>query len=217
MADRTEIPMGHADRAGQMGRMSAKNLAGGLLSGGASRKISEDTGRRTGWMFGQLIPLGGGDPIPLLKQKLLIGRRSSCDITLEFPNVSSHHCELEMKNGYWHVRDLGSSNGTKVNGERVLEHFLQPGDTIAIAKHRFEVQYTPDPDAPPPEEEDPFAKSLLEKAGITRGDRSSERSRPRRSAPPTPPPPPVAKPLPAKAPEEMDDDDRALDFLMHGE
>src|SRR4051812_37553655 len=100
-------------------------------------------------MLGQLIPLGGGGPIPLLKEKLLVGRRGSCDITLEFPNVSSYHCELEMVNGYWHVRDLNSQNGTKVNGERVIERFLQPGDTIVVAKHRFEISYTPDPSLPP--------------------------------------------------------------------
>lgn len=44
--------------------------------------------------LGMLNPCGGGDPIPLLHEKLLVGRRSSCDISLKFPNVSSHHCEL---------------------------------------------------------------------------------------------------------------------------
>ena len=58
-------------------------------------------------MLGELIPRGGGDPIPLQKTTLLIGRRSSCDIALRFANVSSRHCELELINGYWQVRDLG--------------------------------------------------------------------------------------------------------------
>ena len=69
-------------------------------------------------MLGQLIPVGGGDPIPMNRPKLLVGRRSSCDIKLDFQNVSSHHCEFELRDGYWHIRDLGSSNGVKVNGER---------------------------------------------------------------------------------------------------
>ncbi|MGH7128232.1 MAG: FHA domain-containing protein, partial [Planctomycetaceae bacterium] len=69
-------------------------------------------------MYGELIPCGGGDAIPLLKTELLIGRRSRCDVTLVFPNVSSHHCRLDLINGYWHVRDLNSRNGIKVNGER---------------------------------------------------------------------------------------------------
>lgn len=119
-------------------------------------------------MYGQLNPCGGGDPIPLLKLKLLIGRRSSCDIALKFPNVSSHHCEMELVNGYWHVRDLGSRNGIKVNGVRCDSKWLLPGDVLSVAKHKYEVAYSPQGDAPPPEDEDPFAQSLLEKAGLTR-------------------------------------------------
>ncbi|MCH7565254.1 MAG: FHA domain-containing protein [Gemmatimonadetes bacterium] len=117
-------------------------------------------------MLGELIPCGGGDPIPLLKAKLLIGRRSRCDITLRFPNVSSHHCELELCNGYWSVRDLGSRNGVKVNGVRCQSKWLMPGDIVSVAKHRYELVYTPTGDGPPPEEDDPFAISLLEKAGL---------------------------------------------------
>lgn len=117
-------------------------------------------------MLGELTPCGGGDPIPLLGVKLLVGRRSSCDICLRFPNVSSHHCELELKGGYWHVRDLGSSNGIKVNGEQCLTKCLMPGDVLHIARHRFRIDYATSGDAAPPEEEDPLAMSLMEKAGL---------------------------------------------------
>ena len=55
--------------------------------------------------YGELIPLGGGDPIPLLKKQLLIGRRESCDIVLRFANVSAHHCQLYVNGGYWYVRE----------------------------------------------------------------------------------------------------------------
>ena len=131
-------------------------------------------------MLGQLIPVGGGDPIPLLKSNLMVGRRPSCDIQLDFANVSSHHCRLEYINGYWRAADI-STNGTKVNGERIDEKFLQPGDTVSFAKHFFEIQYTPDPDGVPPVEEvDPFAMSLLEKAGLAnhdRRDRTTSRDR----------------------------------------
>lgn len=117
-------------------------------------------------MYGELNPLGGGDPIPLKRQKLLVGRRPTCDLCLPFPNVSSQHCELEMKNGYWHIQDLGSSNGLKVNGARVESKFLLPGDELTIAKHRFAIQYEPLSDAPPPEDANPFSLSLMEKAGL---------------------------------------------------
>jgi len=155
-------------------------------------------------MFGTLIPSGGGDPIPLRKATLIVGRRPSCDIQLDFPNVSSKHCEMAFVNGYWRLRDLNSSNGVKVNGVRIEgDKFVQPGDSIIFAKHKFEIDYTPDPNAPPPEEVDPFSISLLEKAGLA-GDEPRPR-RPNRPATPEPPKKP--------AKDELDDDDRALEWM----
>ena len=127
--------------------------------------------------LGHLEPVGGGDPIPLTRSRLLIGRRGNCDIVLKFPNVSSRHCELELRNGYWHVTDLGSRNGLKVNGVRTDRKFLLPGDELTVAKHRFEVLYTADPTAPPPEEEDVFSQSLMEKAGL---EKKPQARRPKR-------------------------------------
>jgi len=153
--------------------------------------------------LGELVPCGGGDIVPLLKPKLLIGRRGSCDIVLNFPNVSSHHCELELLNGFWQVRDLGSANGLKVNGQRCDSHWLQPGDILSVAKHRFELQYVPTGDAPPPEDEvDPLSISLLEKAGFTR--RKPKSTSPER--------PPAARPVTnANIGREEDD---AFQFLV---
>jgi len=125
-------------------------------------------------MYGELTPVGGGDPIPLLKKNLLIGRRESCDIVLRFSNVSAQHCQLTVNAGYWHVRDLQSRNGVKVNGVRVTDKRLDPGDILSIAKHKYEVVYSPvDLGAvgPPPPEvpgADVFSKSLLERAGLER-------------------------------------------------
>jgi len=118
------------------------------------------------------MPIGGGDPIPLLKTTLLVGRRESCDIVLRFSNVSAHHCELTVVGGYWYVKDLKSRNGTKVNGQRIVEKRVDPGDELAVAKHRYEVQYSPvDIGAigPPPADDLPdeiMKKSLLERAGL---------------------------------------------------
>jgi hypothetical protein len=123
-------------------------------------------------MYGELVPVGGGDPIPLFKKSLLVGRRESCDIVLRFPNVSTHHCQMNVSAGYWYVRDLQSRNGVKVNGERVTDKLLIPGDILAIAKHKYEIHYSPmDLGAvgPPPTEDvktDIFSKSLLERAGL---------------------------------------------------
>lgn len=158
-------------------------------------------------VLGELVPMGGGDPIPLFKPRLAIGRRSNCDIVLEFPNVSSQHCELTFENGYWLVRDLGSRNGVKVNGERVDSKWLHPGDEVSIAKHRYEISYTPSGEGPPPDEveegQNPFGRSLLEKAGLVRPERRPDRR------PPTP-----AKPNP-DLPEKFDpDEESAARFLL---
>lgn len=123
-------------------------------------------------VYGELIPVGGGDPIPLLRPTLIVGRRSDADIRLQFPNVSGSHCELALVDGYWVVKDLQSSNGTKVNGTRVAEQRLQPGDKIGIAKHVYEISYEPARlGAQPPTEdksaqENIFGRSLLEAAGL---------------------------------------------------
>lgn len=122
--------------------------------------------------YGELVPLGGGDPIPLLKKTLLMGRREKCDIVLRFQNVSAHHCQLTLNGGYWYVKDMKSRNGTKVNGIRVTEKRLDPGDTLSVAKHKYEMQYSPvDLGAvgPPPNDDlksDIFSRSLLERAGL---------------------------------------------------
>ena len=123
-------------------------------------------------MLGELIPIGGGDPVPLFKKELLVGRRESCDIALRFPNVSSHHCRLECHEGYWYVRDLNSKNGVRVNNVKVQDHLLKPGDELRIAKHKYRVEYSPTDNGavgPPPSDSMPsdmMGQSLLQKAGL---------------------------------------------------
>jgi adenylate cyclase len=128
-------------------------------------------------MLGELVPVGGGDPIPLLKRQLIVGRRESCDIVLAFANVSGQHCKLLLEGGYWYLEDMGSRNGCKVDGVKLQQKKrLDPGCTLAIAKHVYTVQYSPaDLGAvgpPPPDEavdrQSIFGKSLLERAGIIR-------------------------------------------------
>jgi adenylate cyclase len=130
-------------------------------------------------MYGELIPLGGGDSIPLLKQQLLIGRRESCDIVLRFANVSAHHAQLLIDNGYWYVRDLQSRNGIKINETRIdkdQQRRLDPGDVLAVAKHKYRVEYEPaelGAVGPPPADnlsQEIMSESLLERAGLDHRD-----------------------------------------------
>ena len=72
-------------------------------------------------VLGILQPVGGGDPIPLNKPEIIIGRRPSCDIRLDFENISGKHCLLRLLNGVWNVKDLGSTNGTTVNGVAAVD------------------------------------------------------------------------------------------------
>jgi adenylate cyclase len=127
-------------------------------------------------MYGELVPIGGGDTIPLLKNTLLVGRRENCDIVLRFSNVSGQHCQLSLDDGYWFVQDLNSQNGVKVNGVRVMTRKrLDPGDKLSVAKHQYELIYSPaelGASATPPADDNDFnaimGQSLLDRAGLKR-------------------------------------------------
>jgi adenylate cyclase len=126
---------------------------------------------------GELIPLGGGDSIPLVREVLSIGRRESCDICMRYPNVSSVHAQLSFQEGYWRIRDMNSTNGIKVNGQRVLEKLLHPGDEITIAKRKFKIEYELPAGRRALEEveEDLLGTSLLEKAGLEKPKKPHEK------------------------------------------
>lgn len=113
---------------------------------------------------GKLVPNGGGPPIPLLDARILIGRSRDADIRLKFATVSGRHCLLTHEDGYWHVEDLSSSNGIRINGRRVDKRHLAPGDDLAVAGHRFTIDYTAEGE--PPVDPELTSKSLLEKAGL---------------------------------------------------
>ena len=125
---------------------------------------------------GELLPSGGGDNIPLIREKLSIGRRDSCDVCLRFPNISSDHAEMSFRNGYWYIRDLQSRNGVKVNDDRVQERRLDPGDMLAVAKHKYRIDYDPVElgavGPPPPDNlsKEVMKESLLARAGLDHRD-----------------------------------------------
>lgn len=125
--------------------------------------------------YGKLVPVGGGDTIPLAKDKLMIGRRENCDIVLRFANVSGQHCRMTLEQGYWFIKDLNSRNGVKVNGYRISRKRLDPGSLVSIAKHEYKIQYSPESlgafGPPPPDDdqmEEMLRKSLMDRAGLAR-------------------------------------------------
>ncbi len=64
--------------------------------------------------------------------ELLVGRHYACDVVMGHPSVSRKHARLSFRDGYWVLRDLDSTNGTRVNGKRVVRCRLDPGDRLSL-------------------------------------------------------------------------------------
>ncbi len=90
-------------------------------------------------MRAQLVPLDKGEAVELTKEMTLVGRGEGCDLRLEHKSVSKLHCVLVKTDGLILLRDLGSTNGTRVNGQRVRRAALLPNDLLNIASLKFRV------------------------------------------------------------------------------
>ena len=77
-------------------------------------------------------PLVPGDAGPVL-----IGRSRRCDYIVADPSVSRRHALLLRREGGWQLYDLGSTNGTRVNGWRVDRAVLRDGDEVELGALRF--------------------------------------------------------------------------------
>ncbi len=83
-----------------------------------------------------------GERVPLHAQIAVIGRHADCEITLSDSNVSRRHAEIHRDNSGWILKDLGSTNGTAVNGTKITSpRYLSDGDVISVAGNhvRFEI------------------------------------------------------------------------------
>ena len=88
----------------------------------------------------RLICLDGHADIPLDRAVLLVGRHRWCDVRIASPRVSRRHCCLALDRDGVLVRDLGSTNGTRINGRRVFRGVLRPGDELSIAHCRYHLE-----------------------------------------------------------------------------
>jgi hypothetical protein len=66
------------------------------------------------------------------RDELLVGRHDACDVVVGHASVSRWHARLSFRDGHWVMRDLGSTNGTRVNGKRVVRCRLEPGDRLSL-------------------------------------------------------------------------------------
>jgi predicted component of type VI protein secretion system len=92
-------------------------------------------------MPAQLIALDDGLRILLDKPILLLGRDAECDIQFESRKISRRHCCIAQVSDHLVVRDLGSTNGIRINGVRVIEGSLKAGDELTIGNHRYRVSW----------------------------------------------------------------------------
>ncbi len=73
-----------------------------------------------------------------VKDKVVIGRHPDCNITIDDPTISSEHAVLVVSGVNSQIKDNGSTNGVRVDGEKSLEATLEPGMRFSIGTHEFE-------------------------------------------------------------------------------
>ena len=88
----------------------------------------------------RLVCLDGHADIALDRAVVVVGRHRWCHVRIASPRVSRHHCCLALDRDGVLVRDLGSTNGTRINGRRVDREVLRPGDELSVADCRYRLE-----------------------------------------------------------------------------
>lgn len=88
----------------------------------------------------RLVALEEGPDITLDRTMVVVGRHPNCDARLDSLRVSRHHCCMTQESGEVVVRDLGSTNGIRINGQRVEFGRLRAGDELSIAHIRYRLE-----------------------------------------------------------------------------
>jgi predicted component of type VI protein secretion system len=96
----------------------------------------------------QLVGLTEGLKIIVDKPILLLGRDPECDIQFDSRKISRRHCCVAQVGDQLVVRDLGSTNGIRINGIRVVEGHLSEGDELTVGNHRYIVRWDSLPSEP---------------------------------------------------------------------
>lgn len=99
----------------------------------------------------RLVALDEGPDIMLDHGMVVVGRHPGCDARLESPRISRHHCCVMPEEDEVLVRDLGSTNGIRINGQRVETGRLKVGDVFSVAHVRYRLIGEREVDQPPAE------------------------------------------------------------------
>ena len=94
---------------------------------GQSNSELKDANQATGFLI-----VDGSKVITIDKPVINIGRKSDNHIVINNEYVSRHHAQVRMIEGRYVIQDLNSTVGTSVNGERIDQHYLNPGDVISL-------------------------------------------------------------------------------------
>ena len=109
---------------------------------------------------------------PLEEEATCIGRSPEADFRIPTPDVSRRHCELVIEGNKLIVHDVGSSNGTYVNGKSIEEATLKPGDRLTVGPVTFTVQIDGKPEEIRPSD------SWVSGAGLQAGKAAEKKDEP---------------------------------------
>lgn len=114
-----------------VGPIDVQILEGSRLRAGRFSVAAEVIEGPDGMAPAELV-LPGGGRVHIEADPVVIGRMPECAVVLSDPNVSRRHAEVVRVNEAFVVRDLGSTNGTKLNGAPIREGYLTTGDNITV-------------------------------------------------------------------------------------
>jgi predicted component of type VI protein secretion system len=103
-------------------------------------------------MKAELVPENGDPPIPILRDLTVVGRHPECDVVINEVSLSKRHCVLVKTDGLLVIRDLATTNGTKVKGQKIRWAALLPDDKISLGGYKLRI-YLGSDEMPSPSEQ----------------------------------------------------------------
>jgi pSer/pThr/pTyr-binding forkhead associated (FHA) protein len=145
-------------------------------------------------MKAELVPENGDPPIPIERDLTVVGRHEKCDVVIANPSLSKRHCVLVKTDGLLVIRDLATTNGTKVKGQRVRWAALLPEDKVSLGGYKIRI-YLGSDEMPSPSEQRRGRSNLSPPAPPARDPPKPGRGFPGPSPDPDVPLDPTATPL----------------------